>query len=269
LKAVNGELSEQCHGRLIQDGAHSGEFNMAADIYLSREAGRSGQIILRLYTWDRPTLSLGFHQKLADNLRESCSIRGVPIVRRPTGGRAVLHDQELTYCLAIPANHRLVLDGKDKLHARIGQAFVSAGERLGLQPRLARRGVEDLGSHTRFQSESPLCFDSVSRWEVRLKGRKWIGSAQRLFPYAYLQHGSILLGGTSESAREVNLVSPDLGAGFDSEIDQGALRTAVAHNLAQALDVSWQEQPFDDREIKAIQSALPDWISLEEDGIAS
>ncbi len=119
---------------------------MAADLFLSHVAGRSGQIIFRLYTWDQPTLSLGFHQKFGEDLRQSYAVRGIPMVRRPTGGRAVLHDQELTYCLTIPVGHPLVKEGKDSLQERIGSAFVEAGLLIGLRPQLARRGVEDRGA---------------------------------------------------------------------------------------------------------------------------
>ncbi|HEX7342707.1 MAG TPA: hypothetical protein VF398_00480 [bacterium] len=239
---------------MIQDGAHGGEFNMGADVYLSQEAARSGQIILRLYTWNRPTLSLGYHQELAESLRESCASRDIPIVRRPTGGRAVLHDQELTYCLALPINHQLIMDGKDKLQERIGQAFVSVGQSIGLQPRLARRGVEDHGSHARLVSGSPLCFDSVSRWEVRLNGRKWIGSAQRIFPNAYLQHGSILLG-KSTSVLEISNRYQERQPRDDGPCEAD-LRQSIPQAFGDLLGVHWAETRFDEQDIAFIRALM-------------
>ena len=228
MSAASSDIST---GRLIQDAAHAGEFNMAADLFLSQEAVRCGQIILRFYTWDQPTLSLGFHQKFDEDLRQSYAGRGIPIVRRPTGGRAVLHDRELTYCLAIPIGHRLAMDGKDRLQESIGRAFVDAGRSIGLQPQLVRRGVEDQGTPIRLASGSPLCFDSISRWEVRLNGRKWIGSAQRIFPDVYLQHGSILL--------EVGAGHSDRPMEMPAVLDETELRQAIPKAFAQQGNIVW------------------------------
>ena len=253
MSAASSDIST---GRLIQDEAHGGEFNMAADLYLSQEAGKSGQVILRLYGWDLPTLSLGFHQKFDDILRHSYAARGIPIVRRPTGGRAVLHDQELTYCLAIPVGHRLVMDGKDKLQESIGRAFVEAGCMIGLHPQLVRRGVDDQGAQIHFASGSPLCFDSISRWEVRLNGRKWIGSAQRILPGSYLQHGSILL--TDCNQNEISRLD-----GNSRPIDPARLRDALAQSLENTLHLVWQEQGWMEFELAQINNHL----SIPEDNL--
>lgn len=253
MSAASSDIST---GRLIQDGAHSGEFNMAADVYAAQEAAYSEQVILRLYTWDQPTLSLGFHQKFDEVLRGSYAARGIPIVRRPTGGRAVLHDQELTYCLAIPTSHRLIMEGKDRLQEDIGRAFVEAGQLIGLQPQLVRRGVEDRGAQMRLASGSPLCFDGISRWEVRLNGRKWIGSAQRIFPHAYLQHGSILLG-RSTSIIEISNRYQERMPGDDDPCEAD-LRQSIPGAFGDLLGVHWAEMGFNERDILNIRAQMKD-----------
>ena len=132
---------------------------MAADLYLTSESQRTKEIILRLYAWEKPTLSLGYHQKLTPENIDRCKLFGVPIVRRPTGGRAVLHDREVTYAITIPNGHPVLKQGREAVLRDIGGAFTTAAHHLGLKAELVR-----FGNRTSSKPGSPLCFDSISRW---------------------------------------------------------------------------------------------------------
>jgi len=246
---VNAGSSEGFVGRLIQDGAHDGTFNMAADLYLTDWARRTGQLALRLYSWERPTLSLGYHQRISDELLEQCRHSAIPVVRRPTGGRAVLHDRELTYALALPTAHALLKDGRENLLRLIGEVFVAAAAKLELKAELVRSASQRPGDIQPLRRGSPLCFDSAARWEVRLQGCKWIGSAQRLLPGAFLQHGSIRL-----TDREKN---EEFQPGENSlRIDPARLRFALAQSFEYALHVAWQEKGWTEFEVNQINSQL-------------
>jgi len=249
---VNGASSDTLLGRLIQDGPHDGAFNMAADLYLADLAGRSGEAILRLYSWDVPTLSLGFHQRISEDVLSKWSRAAIPVVRRPTGGRAVLHDQELTYALALPANHALLRVGREKLMQDIGCAFVTAALTLGLKAEVVRCGSDRSLS---LQKGSLLCFQSISRWEVRLGGRKWIGSAQRLFSNAFLQHGSIHLE-ISDVSGELTAVTAGSPHGPFTIIDEMKLRQAIPEALQRRWNLVWREARFDSGEMAQINARL-------------
>lgn len=171
-----------------QEPAQAGESLMAQDAaLLERVAQHRIGPVLRFYEWIRPTLSLGFHQRETVLDNEALRREGVPWVRRPTGGAAVLHSQELTYCIALPAAHPFQKD-RSALK-RTGRALAAGLRALGVPAELAERGhplarLPDRAS----------CFLRSSRWEVCVRGKKIVGSAQRTLSGASLQHGSILCG---------------------------------------------------------------------------
>ncbi|MFH1733730.1 MAG: hypothetical protein ABIE92_03390 [bacterium] len=235
-------------GILIQDQARSGLFNMAADSYAASWAKRVDAPVLRLYTWNCATLSLGFHQKISDTIRDKCTAAKVPIVRRPTGGRAVLHDNELTYCLCLPTDHELFKAARDDLLRQIGEIFVLAASKCGLDADQVRVSGREMPVGEPLKKGSPLCFDSVSRWEVRLNGRKWIGSAQRFLPGVLLQHGSIILGrnsidlatlfGLKRSAEETTDWT-------DDQIDIDLLRVEIPKSFSANWNIDWETRILD------------------------
>jgi len=175
---------------LILDGALDGRANMAADSALLDEvdAHTEPRTIVRFYTWRSPTVSLGRNQKIEKAVdREYCRANGIDIVHRPTGGRAVLHDDELTYAVVsndptffgetIYANYR-----------RISEALCLGFNRLGIPAALSpdTRRPDVIGGF-----EDPPCFVSPSRYELMVQGRKIAGSAQRRVRKSFLQHGSM------------------------------------------------------------------------------
>lgn len=178
--------------RFVDTGPGTAALNMALDeaLLLRHEAGEAPPT-LRVYSWCQPTLSVGYAQQVLQEVDlEACAAQGVDVVRRPTGGRAVLHDQEVTYSVVLP----LVLeDGATTLtehYRRIGLALETACRGLGLPVQLARPQVRAASGH---RLPSPACFAALSRYEVSVAGKKLVGSAQKRAQHAVLQHGSIPL----------------------------------------------------------------------------
>lgn len=167
---------------------------MAVDEVLAQRAAAQQQCHLRIYGWLEPTLSLGYFQKLAERKAHLPSI-GCPLVRRPSGGGAIVHDQEITYALAVP---RLSGCGDQRdLYRRVHQAVVGLLARLGVHANISPPVKEHKAVHSAF-----LCFQRRVEGDVLLDGRKVVGSAQRRFRGTVLQHGSILLQ-TSPAAPEL------------------------------------------------------------------
>ncbi|MFZ5875549.1 MAG: lipoate--protein ligase family protein [Nitrospirota bacterium] len=173
-------------------------YNMAVDEALA-DACRRGHIgpTLRVYGWDRPSISLGYFQRPEAVVDlERCRAAGVPVVKRTTGGRAVYHHREVTYSLVAPTPHPKFPSTIRGAYEVVARALASGLTDFGLRVDLHPRDPERLRRGTK----TPLCFDSTSRSELTLHGKKVVGSAQRRWPTAFLQHGSILLGYDSSEA---------------------------------------------------------------------
>lgn len=175
---------------LILDGELDGASNMAIDAELLQEveAGSSPKTIVRFYQWRRPTISLGRNQKIEAAVdREYCEAHGIDIVHRPTGGRAVLHDDELTYAVISndAAHFGDTIYGNYK---RVSQALCDAFQRVGVPAVLA---PDTRHAPAQSNGADPPCFLSASRYELTVQGRKIVGSAQRRLRRTFLQHGSM------------------------------------------------------------------------------
>jgi lipoate-protein ligase A len=197
--------------RLIINAAAPGAWNMAVDEALLLDAAENGSATLRFYAWSEPTLSLGYFQRVDDRQQHPPS-RECAVVRRQTGGGAILHDCEITYSLVLPAIHPLARSTTD-LYAAVHDVFISVltpwSEQVGRHWTLLR-----LAQTARVASrEEPfLCFERRAQNDVLLVGQvenrdrsrsesaavppagaKILGSAQRRYRGALLQHGSLLL----------------------------------------------------------------------------
>jgi lipoate-protein ligase A len=141
--------------------------------------------VLRLYSWSQPAVSIGAFQKITDIDFDYCHACAVPIVRRPTGGRAIFHGDELTYSFSA-RNEGLFSEGLMDSYRKLGIAFHLCFTHIGLcctmKPDRERR---------RNLTKSPLCFASTSFGEINSSGMKIIGSAQKRWKDAFLQQGSI------------------------------------------------------------------------------
>lgn len=178
--------------RFLNTGSSDAASNMAIDeaLLLTHEAGVTPPT-LRVYAWDAPTLSLGYAQNTAQDVNIAvCRQHGIGIIRRPTGGRAVLHDREVTYSLILPTT---LFEGTDTLtehYRRIGLALTAALRQLGLAVHFERARRRPPASH---RPASPACFAALARYEISVAGKKIVGSAQKRLRQSLLQHGSIPL----------------------------------------------------------------------------
>ena len=163
------------------DGAE----NMARDEALMRACAHGARPTLRLYGWKRPTLSLGAHQPGSDADLRACRERGVDLVRRPTGGGAVLHHLEVTYSVSGRLGEAPLPSSVLGIYDRISEALVAGLGRLGV-------GAEAVRASSRGRAPAD-CFKAQSAREIVVHGRKLVGSAQVRRKGVFLQHGSVLL----------------------------------------------------------------------------
>jgi len=185
--------------RLLLDGEGDGATNMAVDeAILEAVIDGHSPPTLRFYGWSPPCLSLGRNQPLAEANLDACRATGVDVVRRPSGGQAVLHRRELTYAVALlqddPRSEGGVLEG----YRRLSEGLLAGLQRLGID------AVQACGARPAGGPSSPICFDRPTDYEICFGGRKLIGSAQWRRRGGVLQHGSLPLRG--DLARIVDLV---------------------------------------------------------------
>jgi len=178
--------------RLIPPRTDDGAGNMALDQALLEAASRPGfPPTLRFFRWSPPALSMGRFQDLGDVDLEACRREGVDVVRRPTGGRTILHLDDFTYSLVLPRGFpfpaRVV-----EAYLFICRGIVAAMNRLGLEVSLIEKGGVD------YRRAGSACFASSTQADLRLGGRKICGSAQVRRAGALLQHGSVLMADHSE-----------------------------------------------------------------------
>lgn len=212
---------------IVDSGAASGEENMRRDLELC-ERVRAGDIppTLRLYTWQPWCISLGKHQSVSSLDMTAVASAGFDVVHRPTGGRAVLHADEVTYCVCVPV--RDALDAR-RIYAEVHQILYTALSTLA--PDLTFAAVDqDLRQH--YAASGPLgqvCFTSHARTEILWHGKKIVGSAQRVLDGMVLQHGSILCGPGHEQLSECIVAEED---------DRRRLRDSITASSATLSDAS-------------------------------
>ena len=196
------------------DGAADGPTNMAADECLAAEAERIGGLVMRIYGWTVPTVSIGGFQPIAA-VRQTPELAGVAVVRRPSGGGAIVHGTDLTYAAAVPKGHRWGGDPQafyDAIHGAMSGELRDRGVAVRLHGHVAGGGAAGAAEPPLFcfdrRSAGDLVVDRVPEsseaWPVtadrasavgttpRLDA-KIMGSAQRRLAGAVLQHGTLLL----------------------------------------------------------------------------
>jgi lipoate-protein ligase A len=234
---ATGSLSESCQlprteCQLQVDVAAPGPWNMAVDEALLEWSAASGRACWRFYRWAEPTLSLGYFQRYEDRLEHSAS-RDCEVVRRPSGGGAIVHDRELTYCVVLPAGHPLATE-RLVLYDAVHRGLAAALARWGIAATLCP-------GPTRSSARQPfLCFQRRTQGDVLLGETKIAGSAQRRAAGAVLQHGSVLLE-RSEFAPEL----PGLSETTPASIGGQPLLDAWIEELAARLSIAWERAPLD------------------------
>jgi len=218
---------------LVERDPRSGAVNMATDQALLEEAERTGQGALRLYRWAPACVSFGRHEAALRRYdRELLEQLHLDAVRRPTGGRAVWHDDEVTYAVAAPITwFGSLSESYRAIHGYLAEALGRLGARATLAPVRSR--------HRSLTPDSPGdCFSAPVGGEVMIDGQKVIGSAQVRSGRAFLQHGSILLGGSPDTLRAV---SRDRGPeGSATTLSTALDRTVTFDEVAAAVLASWE-----------------------------
>jgi lipoate-protein ligase A len=193
---------------------------------------------LRLYRWQPMCLSLGYGQRARDVDLARLAERGWDLVRRPTGGRAILHgDQrdELTYSLSLPADDALVKGSIVESYRRISAALLAALASLGAQPH-ADPAYSDVAAGAE-PPISPVCFETPSHYEITVSGRKLVGSAQVRRKHGILQHGTLPLGSDLTRICDV-LAYPDEESRVKAKADVRAHAVTLQEALGRRVD--WQ-----------------------------
>jgi lipoate-protein ligase A len=220
--------------------------------------------VLRLYRWSVPAVSIGCFQRAGDVDPEYLARSGVPLVRRITGGRGILHGRDLTYSLSAPASGDFS-GGLRDCYALIGGALELALRRLGLEPETSR------AAKPRGRARSPLCFESVSFGEMKVGGRKVVGSAQKRWPGRFMQQGSIPLSVDYErlqrvfgsGAAEARASMAGLGE-FMPSLDADDLELSLADAFEEAFGVRFASSSLTAEEESLAEElkgryGSPDW----------
>ena len=223
--------------RLLIDTPAAGDWNMAVDEVLLQGAAGGGGCVWRFYQWSRPTLSLGHFQDLAERERHPPS-RNCPVVRRASGGGAIVHDLELTYSFVVPSDHVLSF-GRRRLYDVVHETLIETLHGFGIQATLFDPPHDTIANSTvgnTTGANSPdggcpfLCFQRRSPGDVIVEEHKIGGSAQRRLGGAVLQHGSVLLD-RSKAAPEL----PGLNQLVDCEITSQLLGDAWGERIERGL----------------------------------
>jgi lipoate-protein ligase A len=212
--------------RLLIHGPSAGAWNMAVDQALLETADAERIATLRFYEWVEPTLSLGYFQPAADRHQHLASLE-CPLVRRSSGGGAILHDRELTYSFTMPIERQSAADAA-RLSMSIHESLTTALERLGISAQLC----QNTGPRN---AEQPfLCFARRAVGDLLVNDCKIAGSAQRRRRGAIVQHGSVLLASSSfapELPGLLELTGQVILAGKLGELFQAA--------IGDRLNVGW------------------------------
>ena len=175
--------------KFIDTGYHPGSFNMEFDESLAIQSKfNSDSQILRVYGWHPPAISIGYNQELQDFDLIKLSDAGIDMIRRPTGGRAILHANELTYSVVMQMDN----EKPKEIYQTVNNALLCGLKYLGIEACLTTSS--DNFSKLYKDNISLPCFSTSAKSEIQHNGRKLIGSAQRRYGSVILQHGSFLLG---------------------------------------------------------------------------
>jgi lipoate-protein ligase A len=211
-----------------------------------------------VFEWSPPAVSLGLHQDRDELDTERCRANGIDIVRRPTGGRAILHQEELTYTVVMPAR-----GGVMDIYNHISLALMSGLRKFGADVEMSRRQPERLGAGG--SASSIPCFTSTAKYEIEWRGRKLVGSAQRQYrdDGVVLQHGSILTGPAHRQlvhylridgetraalAADMERKTVDLREILGREIDLPALADCLRRGFEECWQIGFRSMTADEQE---------------------
>jgi len=258
--------------RLIRTPAARGAWNMAVDeAILAASGGGLVPPTLRLYAWSPPCLSLGYAQPFTDVNQSVLEQRGWEVVRRPTGGRAILHTDELTYSVIGPMDEPRLAGGVLESYRVLAQALLYALQLLGIPAQAEEKPAAPAPAKGQ-SNQNPVCFEVPSNYEITMGGKKLVGSAQARRKEGVLQHGSLPLYGDLTRIVQA-LVFPDAQRreraaarllerattaesilGFTLDWDQAA--QAFAEAFSQRLNIQLQPAELSSDELERAEALL-------------
>jgi lipoate-protein ligase A len=251
---------EKTSWRLITHPPAKGAWNMAVDEAIL-EAVYSGEsaATLRLYAWEPACLSLGYAQPFAEVDTGALAAHGWEVVRRPTGGRAILHTDELTYAVIAPENEPRVAGGVLESYLRLSRALLAALNLLGLAAEAKERQKSNQP-----KKPNPVCFEVPSNYEIIVNGKKLIGSAQARRKEGVLQHGSLPLYG--DLSRIITALKfPTEKARQEAKVRLHERATTVERAMGFAPDWQTASQAFTEAFSQTLNLKLvPDQLSEKE-----
>ena len=251
--------------RIIDDACGSPAFNMAADLYCLESCCEQNTVFIRFYEWRPACITIGYMQKAAELLELSRLVKDeVAWIRRPTGGRAVLHDEDITYSCIFPVS--LAAMGKNVMetYSIISRCLMAGLGNLGIECD-SHDSFDDL-RETKRDIKLP-CFLAPNRKEIMVKGKKLVGSAQKRSSQSVLQHGAIpftdayrRLPEYLQLSEEQRRVQKDLLASKSTclkEIDPALtitkVRGALIKGFAASLPFEAMEKPWTEEERARIE----------------
>jgi lipoate-protein ligase A len=237
--------------KLLNTGLNSGKFNMGFDIDLARNS-KAEEAVLRLYRWKPYCISLGAHQSFESVNLSKAADDNIDVVKRPTGGRAILHSEELTYSVIFPISENLSVKS---IYHDINLALLE-----GLKIYNSKLNeIEPESSQPDFpsfykQEKGAICFAVPAKSELKYSGKKLVGSAQRKLENTILQHGSILCGpyhinivdylnadNLEALKSEILNTTTDLGSILNENMDYGRLAESIAKGFEIKFDMRFEE----------------------------
>ncbi len=241
--------------RLIVNKDLPGYKQMAMDESLYHFAATAKLPVLRLYTWDRPTLSIGYFQNYKSVVCEPfCVHNNIHVVRRFTGGRAVLHHLEMTYSIAAPLDRGTFKDcSLQETYQLIARALDLALQNMGVT-----RAAISLQSDQPNQIKKAQCFVSVSQFELAENEKKIIGSAQKRSRNAFLQHGSILFdfdlklqqGCVNNPDPEIEMKIAPLRAILGEAPEFDEVQQSVIEGFEEVLNLNFEQADLEPKELE-------------------
>ena len=252
---------------------------MAVDEALVRSIATGARPAFRVYGWQPPAVSFGYAQRIsrevdAQKVRE----RGIDIVRRPTGGRAVLHWNELTYSVVCPADNPIMGGNINEAYRKISEGLLSGIRTLGIDATFESR--RQTQPSPRGKELTSPCFTSTAQYEVTFNGRKLIGSAQQRIGTMLLQHGSLLLGPEHKQiaellpsdkpglqkrfARELDRHTTSLSEALASPIDFDTAATAIRQGIQNTFDIHLVDATLSKTEIAETQRLIAEKYATHE-----
>ena len=252
--------------RFIDDLPRHGALNMALDNALAFYTGKQNSlVVLRLYSWIKPTLSCGFHQKVEKRVDfESCQRYGVDVVRRPTGGRELLHNGDLSF--SVSSQLRDVDFRVGEIFFNVCHVITQSLKELGIKV-LIKSG-EKKGRNNRLMP----CLASPSQYEILCNGKKIVPMAQRIFQHSVLVHGSIPLSDskipvarllrvsdTEWLQRQIDESSTSLNRILNKDVDIRKLKMHLWQNFQNIYGGTIKNQPFSEGEVTKAKAMARRW----------